>query len=74
MKNRVLDIELEYFDQNREKWFKHHAGKFALVKGTTIFGFYDNYNNALNAGYSYYGVVPFLIKEVLLEDRIEFIF
>lgn len=70
----LLDIELEFFDLNREKWFKHHAGKIALIKGTTVYGFYDNYENALKAGYEYYGVVPFLIKEVLLEDRIEFIF
>ena len=74
MKNHVLDIELKYFDQNREEWFKHHAGKIALIKGTTIYGFYDNYENALKAGYDKCGIVDFLLKEVLLEDRIEFIF
>jgi hypothetical protein len=74
MKNHVLDIELKYFDQNREEWFKHHAGKVALVKGTTIHGFYDNYENALKAEYDHCGITDFLLKEVLLEDRIEFIF
>jgi hypothetical protein len=82
MKNHVLDIELKYFEQNRKEWFKHHAGKFALVvrrhlgylEKATIFNFYDNFENALKAGYDHCGVAPFLIKEILLEDRIEFIF
>lgn len=72
-KNHILDTEIKYFDQNRQEWFKHHAGKIALVYKTTIYGFYDNYENALQAGYDQLGLVPFLLKEVLLEDRIEYI-
>lgn len=68
----VLAIELGFFDQNREKWFKHHGGKFALIKGVTIQGFYDTQNRAYEIGCQVWGVVPFLIKEVLLEDRVIF--
>lgn len=68
--DHVLDIELGYFDQHRKEWFKHHAGKFALIKGTTVYDFYDNRNSAYEAGVQLWGLVPFLIKEVQLEDAI----
>lgn len=67
----TLNVELEYFDQNREEWFKHHAGKFALIKGAVARGFYDTAENAFKVGVSLFGIVPFLIKKVLLEDEYE---
>ncbi len=69
----VLDTELEYFDQHREEWFEHHAGKIALIHGNRVYGFYDNYENALVAGYDQIGLVAFLIKKVLLEDVVVYI-
>ena len=72
--NKILKTELDFFDQNRKEWYEHHAGKIVVIHKTIVYGFYDNYENALKAGYDYCGLVPFLLKEVLLEDRIEFIF
>ncbi len=66
----VLSIELNYFDEHREEWFEHHAGKIALVKGTTVHDFCGNYENALQAGYDQYGLEPFLLKEVQLVDEV----
>ncbi len=43
----VLDIEVQYFEQHRQEWYKHHAGKVVLIHGTTVHGFYDAYENAL---------------------------
>ncbi len=68
----VLDTELEYFNKNRKKWFEHHAGKIVVIHGTTVHGFYDNYANALQVGYDKCGIVSFLLKEVLLEDKVIF--
>lgn len=67
-----LDIELACFNKHREEWFKHHAGKFALIKEDTIHNFYDTRNRAYEMGCLLWGLVPFLIKEVLLEDRVIF--
>lgn len=67
---RSLDIELKYFEQNRQEWFEHHAGKFVLLKGITVHDFYDSADNAYKAGVDRWGNVSFLIKEVLLEDQI----
>lgn len=67
----VLKTELDFFEQHRQELFEHHADKIVVIHGTTVYGFYDNYENALQAGYDQCGLVPFLLKEVLLEDRIE---
>lgn len=66
----LLGVELEFFDQNREKWCKHHIGKFALIRGTTIHDFYDTYQRSYAVGCDLWGLAPFLIKEVQLVDKI----
>lgn len=72
MESHVLDIELGFFDQNREKWFEHHAGKFALIKGVIVHDFYDTQEKAYEVGCDIWGIVPFLIKEVQLVDKVIF--
>lgn len=74
MDDHILDIELGFFDQNRKKWFEHHAGKFALIKGVTVHDFYDTANRAYEVGCDIWGIeFPFLIKEVQLVDEVIFI-
>lgn len=74
LKNSIhaLDIELGYFDQHRKEWFEHHAGKFVLLKGTTVHDFYDTRDMAYKVGCEIWGLVPFLIKEVQLQDKVLF--
>ena len=72
-KNHIFDTEIAYFNQHRKEWFDHHADKISLVHGTTLYGFYDNYDDALKVGYDKLGLVPFLLKEVLLQDRVEWL-
>lgn len=73
--SNILKKEIEFFEQHREEWFEHHEGKIAVIHGTTLHGFYDTYETALKVGYDKCGIEsPFLMKEVLLEDRIETIF
>lgn len=66
----VLKTETNFFEQHREEWCEHHLGKIAVIHGTTLHGFYDDYNTALEVGYDKCGLVPFLLKEVLYEDRV----
>jgi uncharacterized protein YuzE len=69
----VLKVELEFFEQHHKEWFEHHADKIALVHGRKVYGFYDNYENALKAGYDRLGIVPFLLKEVQFKDDVIFL-
>lgn len=57
-----LKVELDFFEQHRKEWYKHHAGKFALIKETTLYGFYDSDNNAYKIGIDILGNISFLIK------------
>lgn len=68
----VFATELEYFEQYRIEWCEGYIGKFALIKGTTLHGFFDTYNLALSAGYKIrsLNIDPFLIKEVQMRDRV----
>ena len=69
----VLSIELDYFDKHRKEWCEHHTGKIVVISGTTVYGFYDDYKNALQVGYDQCGLRPFLLKEVQLVDEIFFL-
>ena len=72
-KMSVLDTELEYFEQHRMEWFEGHAGQFALIEGVVLQGFYNTWEDALEAGYSYaFGNTTFLIKEIQLKDEVIF--
>jgi hypothetical protein len=69
-----LRVELEYFEQHREEWCKYHLNKIVVIHGTTVHGFYDTYETALEVGYDQCGTdVSFLLKQVLKEDDVVFI-
>lgn len=69
-----LVVELEFFEENRTKWLRFYDGKFVLIKGRTVYGFYDSHGNAYEVGVQHaWGLGPFLIKEVLLEDRVHWL-
>ena len=69
----ALETEQAYFERHRDEWLRHHADKFVVIKEEECAGFFDTFDAAYAAGIDKWGVVTFLIKEVLAEDRIEFI-
>lgn len=66
-----LEREHEYFEEHRTEWVKHHLGKFALIRGDELQGTFDTADSAYGAGIHAWGNVPFLIKQILTEDRVE---
>lgn len=68
MAESELTTELGYFESNRSEWLKHHEGKFALIKGSSVQNFFDTWKQAYETGVEEFGVVPFLVKQVLTED------
>ncbi len=69
----ALEIELAYFERHRAQWLSDHPGEFVLIKEEECVGFFDTFDAAYEAGVGKWGVVTFLIKEVLGEDRIEYV-
>lgn len=49
-----------------------NEGKYAVVRGEEIAGAYDSYDDALQAGYDRYGLVPFLVKKISRVEPIQY--
>lgn len=73
-RNGVLQQEFRLFEQYKQKWLQLHAGEFALISNTTIAGFYPDYESAFLVGLQNFGSRDFLIKQVLAEEPVHFIY
>jgi hypothetical protein len=49
-----------------------NEGKFVVILGEEIAGAYDTYEEALEAGYGRYGLVPFLVKKISRVEPIQY--
>lgn len=67
----ALEAELKYFSDHIREWLEHHQGKYVVIRGDSNSGFFDDAESAFEHGISLWGNVPFLVKEVSKEDRIE---
>jgi hypothetical protein len=52
---------------------KAHEGEFALIKGTEIVGFFPDDASALREGHRRFGKVPFLVKQIIANERAVYI-
>jgi hypothetical protein len=68
----ALEQELEVY---REKLptLLLEEGKFALIGDNALVGVFDNYGDALKAGYEKFGLRPFLVKEIKAVEQAHFI-
>lgn len=68
---RLLQKELEVFEQNKRDWLRSNPGKFVVIADTVVAGFYADYESALNAGLQRFGVKgTFLVKQVWAEQPV----
>jgi hypothetical protein len=59
--------ELDVFEQHREEWSASHPGKFVVIQGDKVGGFFSSYAEALRAGLDKFDVArDFLVKQVYL--------
>ncbi|MFZ5875984.1 MAG: hypothetical protein ACOYXU_06195 [Nitrospirota bacterium] len=65
----MLEQELAVFEAHRQAWLQQHAGKYALVVGEDVLGFFDTAVRAYEIGLEARGNVPMLIKRVTEEDE-----
>jgi len=70
MNPQELQTEVAYFNEHRNEFLAIAPGKFVLIKGQEQHGFYDDDEQAYTAGVELFGLQPFLIKEVVLQDQI----
>lgn len=65
-----LQIELDYFNKNKEELLKKYPGQFVLIKNETMKGSFTTQEEAYNVGIEQMGNVPFLIKQVVENEPI----
>jgi hypothetical protein len=69
-----LREEEEFFEEHRAEWLRDHEGELALVKGRKLYGFYASLEEAFQAGLREIGYQDMLIKDVLKEDPVSFLY
>jgi hypothetical protein len=63
----VLDMALEQelaAYQRKLPELLASEGKFVLLRGEELAGIWDTYEDALQAGYSQFGLEPFMVKRI----------
>jgi hypothetical protein len=60
----ALKRELAVYEKQLEDFNRKHPGKYVLIHGTAVVGFFSTYEHALNRGYKEFGLQPFFIKHI----------
>jgi len=63
-----LKTELAYYEKHVQDWMKEHEGKYVLLRGEEVAGFFDTPQAAYEAGVSRYGTDPFFIRRVTQDE------
>jgi len=68
-----LEKELETFRSRLPELKGENEGKFVLIHGDEVAGFFTSYDDAIKAGYERFGLEPFLVKKILAIEQAQFI-
>jgi len=67
----TFKTEFRVFQQHEKKWLQSHPGEFVVIAGTSLAGFYPNYEAAFRAGLRKFGISgEFLVKQVCVEEPV----
>ena len=67
-----LEQEYQFFTSHLDNFLQNHLNEFVLIKGENIINFFKSYDEALKAGLSQFGNVPFFIKVVKKEEEVHY--
>jgi adenosylmethionine-8-amino-7-oxononanoate aminotransferase len=68
-----LEKELAVYRSKLPELKAEHEGKFVLIHGDQVVDFFSSYDDAINAGYSRFGLEPFLVKQIHALEHAQFI-
>ena len=60
-----FEKELQTYETHKAELLKKTPGKYVLIKDDQIIDVFDTQMDAVNQGYRRFGVVPFLVKEIV---------
>jgi hypothetical protein len=64
-----LETEIAAFNQKLPELLKQHSGRVALFKETDLIGVFDNEHAAIEHGAGMYGLSPFLVRRVQVQQE-----
>jgi hypothetical protein len=67
----ALEKELETYQRELPSLLSHE-GKYVLIHDTQVAGFWDTYEDALQAGYTRFKLTPFLVKRVQGVEAVQY--
>ena len=65
-----LVVERQVFDDHIEEWRASLTGKFVLIHGKEVVGFYDSIEEAFIQGSKRYGMADFFIEQILPAETV----
>ena len=65
----ALEKELETYKSKLPE-LKAHEGKFVLIQGDKVVDTFASYEDALKEGYKQFGLIPFLVKQILAVEPV----
>ena len=68
----VLEKEIRTYEEKLPELLVH-AGKFVVIYGQQVVGFFDSYADALQAAYAQFHSEPFLVKQIQAVEQIQFV-
>ena len=66
-----LAKEKAYLRSNQDRLAKEFPGKYLLIKGETVHGAFETYDEGIVTGASAFGAGPFLVRSVMQPDDAE---
>jgi len=69
---QLFTKELATYEREKSRLVAESEGKFALIRGDVVVSVWDTYEDALQAGYTQFGLEPFLVKQIQGIDQIHF--
>ena len=67
-----LDRELRVLEQHKAEYLKCFPGLFVLIKGDEMRGPFPTAEAAYEVGLREHGLVPFLVRQVLEKDPVNY--
>lgn len=65
----MLEQEIKYYNEHLTEWLKKNLGLFVVIKNKDVLGFYNTFDSALTEAVKRYGLVPYLIRRVTLNQE-----
>ena len=60
----TFEKELKTYEAKKQELLAESEGKFVVIQGDQVAGVWDTYEDALQAGYERFKLVPFLVKQI----------